>query len=316
MNVHKNARLTPRGRALLVRRIVEEGLRPVEAAQAAGVSSRTAYKWLRRFEAEGWAGLEDRSSRPRGCPHQTEAAVCQQIVALRRERRTYRQISQQLGVSMSSVARILSRAGLNRLSALEPAAPIVRYVYDRPGALLHLDIKKLGRFRRPGHRVTGNRRLDSPQAGWEYVHVAVDDASRVAFSALFPDETGQSACRFLLAALRYYRGLGIRIQRVMTDNGPCYRSRAFRKACRRLGIRHIRTRPYTPRTNGKAERFIQTALREWAYARAYDHSAQRAAHLPLWQHQYNWHRPHASLKYQTPISALGLTVNNLLGLHT
>jgi transposase InsO family protein len=316
MNVHKNARLTPRGRALLVRRIVEEGLRPVEAAQAAGVSSRTAYKWLRRFEAEGWAGLEDRSSRPRGCPHQTEAAVCQQIVALRRERRTYRQISQQLGVSMSSVARILSRAGLNRLSALEPAAPIVRYVYDRPGALLHLDIKKLGRFRRPGHRVTGNRRWDSPQAGWEYVHVAVDDASRVAFSAIFPDETGTSAWRFLLAALRYYQRLGIRVQRVMTDNGACYLSRAFHRACRRLGIRHIRTQPYTPRTNGKAERFIQTALREWAYARTYQHSAQRAAHLPLWQHQYNWHRPHASLTYQTPISALGLTVNNLLGLHS
>jgi transposase InsO family protein len=316
MNVHKNARLTPHGRALLVRRIVEEGLRPVEAAQAAGVSPRTAYKWLRRFEAEGGAGLEDRSSRPRVCPHQTGAGVCQQILALRRERRTYRQIGQQLGVSMSTVGRILGRAGLNRLSALEPAPPVVRYVYERPGALLHLDIKKLGRFRRPGHRVTGNRRCDSPQAGWEYVHVAVDDASRVAFSAIFPDETSSSAIRFLLAALRYYRGLGIRIQRVMTDNGSCYRSRAFSKACRRLGLRHIRTKPYTPRTNGKAERFIQTALREWAYARAYQHSAQRAAHLPLWQHQYNWHRPHASLKYQAPISILGLTVNNLLGLHS
>jgi transposase InsO family protein len=316
MNVHKNARLTPRGRALLVRRIVEEGLRPVEAAQAAGVSPRTAYKWLRRFETEGWAGLEDRSSRPVSCPHQTDADLCKQITMLRRERRSYRQISQQLGVSMSTVGRVLSRAGLNRLCALEPVRPVVRYVYDQPGALLHLDIKKLGRFRRPGHRVTGDRRCDSSGAGWEYVHVAVDDTSRVAFSAIYPDETGKSAQRFLIAALHYYRSLGIQVQRVMTDNGACYVSRRFRGTCRRLGLRHIRTRPYTPRTNGKAERFIQTALREWAYARAYDHADQRAAHLPLWQHQYNWHRPHASLKYQSPISTLGLTVNNLLGLHS
>lgn len=316
MNMHHNARLTPRGRALLVRRMTEDGLRPEEAAQASGVSVRTAYKWLARYRAEGPAGLCDRSSRPRACPHQTSGKICDRIIELRRQRRTYRQISQELGVAQSTVGRLLARAGLNRLSLLEPAKPANRYVYDHPGELLHLDVKKLGRFVRPGHRATGNRRQDSPGAGWEYVHVAVDDASRIALATIHPDETGRSACRALVAAVRYYAGFGITIRRVLTDNGACYRSRRFARLCRRLGIRHLRTKPYSPRTNGKAERFIQTALREWAYARSYDSSTDRGRHLPTWLHHYNWHRQHASLHYQPPISSLELPLNNLLGLHS
>lgn len=315
MNNHKNARLTVHSRELLVRRIVEHGLRAEEAAQAMGVSVRTAYKWLKRYREQGWAGLHNRSSRPARCPHATPAACRVAIIERRKGRQTYCQISQALGVGRSTVARVLQREGLNRLSRLEPVAPIQRYEYDAPGGLLHLDIKRLGRFRRPGHRVTGDRTQDSPGAGWEYVHVAIDDHSRIAFSAIHPDETAKSACAALLQAVRYYASLGIRYIRVLTDNGGCYRSRRFRRLCRRLGIQHKRTRPYTPRTNGKAERFIQTALREWAYARAYETSNQRARHLPYWLHEYNWHRPHASLGYHPPISRLQ-PVNNLMGLHS
>lgn len=287
MNMHHNARLTPRGREILVRRIVDDGLRPEEAAQAAGVSVRTAYKWLARYRAEGLAGLRDRSSRPFGCPHQASAAQCQQLIELRRQRRTYRQISQTVGVAESTVSRVLRRAGLNRLSALEPARPTNRYVHDHPGDLLHLDVKKLGRFERPGHRVTGDRR-NTPKhgPGWEYVHVAIDYRSRTGFTTLHADERGVSACRALIAAARYYAGFGITIRRVLTDNGACYKSRVFRRLCRRLGIEHRRTRPYSPRTNGKAERFIQTLLREWAYARSYPSSDQRAAAMPAWLHHY------------------------------
>lgn len=214
------------------------------------------------------------------------------------------------------MGRILCRAGLNRLANLEPAKPVQQhYEYPTPGGLLHLDIKKHGRFRRPGHRVTGDRRQDSPGAGWEYVHVAIDDHSRIAFSTICPDESGRSACIALLLAVRYYASLGVRFQRVLTGNGACYKSRMFKRSCRRLRLRHLRTKPYTPRTNGKAERFIQTALREWAYARSYESSDQRAAHLLFWLHNYNWHRPHAGLKYLPPISRLPIT-NNLVGLHT
>lgn len=316
MNIHKNARLAPRGREILVRRIVDDGLRPEEAAQASGVSVRTAYKWLRRFREQGMVGLDDRSSRPRNCPHQTPVRLRNQVVQLRRQRFTYRRIAQLLGVSPSTIGRLLAREGLNRLSALAPVRPANRYVHDNPGDLLHLDIKKLGRFYRPGHRVTGvGNHHRSYRVGWEYVHVAIDDASRVGHSTICPNERGSSACRSLLAAVRYYRALGITIRRVLTDNGACYRSDIFARACRRLGIVHRRTRPYSPRTNGKAERFIQTALREWAYAVSYDTSEQRAAALPAWMHEYNWHRPHSSLKYQPPISTLKLPLNNLLGLH-
>ena len=316
MNNHQNARLTVHGRELLVRRILEHGLRPEEAAQAMGVSARTAYKWLKRYREEGLAGLHNRGSRPRHCPHAVAADCREQIITRRKARQSYRQISQDLGVGHSTVARILRRQGPNRLASLEPAAPVRRYEHEAPGDLLHLDIKKLGRFHRPGHRVTKDRqRGRSEGAGWEYVHVAIDDHARIAFSTIHTDETGRSACMALLQALRYYQSLGIRFKRVLTDNGSCYQSGRFRRLCRRLGLKHKRTRPYTPRTNGKAERFIQTALREWAYARAYDSSEQRAEHLPHWLHQYNWHRPHASLGYLPPASRLP-SVNNLVGLHS
>jgi len=315
MNIHKNARLTPHGRVLLVRRMLDGGLRPEEAAQASGVSVRTAYKWLRRFRTEGLAGLEDRSSRPQSCPHALPPFVLAQVIEQRRSRQTYRQISQQCGVGRSTIGRWLKRAGLNRLALLEPALPVVRYEHPEPGDMLHLDIKKLGRFHRPGHRITGDRTQNSSGAGWEFVHVALDDHSRFACADIQPDESGRSACRALLSALRYYRQFGISFRRVLTDNGACYKSRRFARLCRRLGLRHLRTKPYTPQTNGKAERFIQTALREWAYARSYDSSEQRAQHLPLWLHHYNWHRPHASLQYQPPISRIS-SLNNLVGLHS
>ena len=314
MNLHKHARLTPRGRALLVQRMLN-GLRVEDAAQAAGVSVRTAYKWLKRFREEGEIGLMDRSSRPHSCPHATAIALVEQLIELRRSRKTYRQIAQILGLAVSTVARRLKQAGFHRLAELEPAPVVVRYEYANPGDLLHLDIKKLGRFWKPGHRVTGDRQQCSDGAGWEFMHVAIDDASRLAFTSLHPDERGSSACRALLQALRYYRGLNICFRRVMTDNGACYRSRAFQRLCARLGLKHIRTKPYTPRTNGKAERFIQTSLREWAYARSYDTSQQRAAHLLPWLHHYNWHRLHASLGYLPPISRAPLPLNNVLGLH-
>lgn len=315
MNIHKHARLTPHGRALLVQRMLD-GQRAEDAAQAAGVSVRTAYKWWRRFRDEGPEGMQDRSSRPRRSPHATAEATIAQLVHRRQARQTYRQIAMDLGVCMSTVARLLQRRGLNRLAELQPAPPVVRYEAEQPGDLLHLDIKKLGRFRRPGHRVTGPGHGKSRGSGWDYVHVAIDDHSRVAFICIKPDERGISACQALIEALRYYRQLGICFTRLMTDNGACYRSRRFRRLVRRLGLRHVRTRPYTPRTNGKAERFIQTTLREWAYARSYVCSDQRAAHLPHWLHHYNWHRPHASLGYRPPISRIPLPMNNVLGLHS
>jgi transposase InsO family protein len=313
MNLHKHARLSPRGRALLVERILVQGLRVEEAAHAAGVSVRTAYKWLKRFRQEGSDGLADRSSRPHRCPHATPSAIAEQVMEKRRARQTYRQIAGQLPVAPSTIARLLRRAGLHRLAELEPAAPENRYEYAQPGQLLHLDIKKLARFRRPGHRVTGNRQINSDGVGWEYVHLAIDDHSRVAFGSIEPDERGISACRALLQAVRYYRGLGVRFERVLTDNGACYRSRDFHRLVRRLGMRHLRTRPYTPRTNGKAERLVQTSLREWAYACSYADSEQRARAFKPWLHHYNWHRPHASLGYHPPISRIPL--NNVLGFH-
>jgi len=237
------------------------------------------------------------------------------VLALRRQRLTLMAISQQLGLSRATVARICARAGLNRLSRLEPAPPVVRYERARPGELLHLDVKKLGRIVRVGHRITGDPRDRVDGAGWEYVHIAIDDTSRVAYAQVLPDEGGDCSVAFLRAAVAYYAGLGIAIREVLTDNGTGYRSRLFAAACRQLGLRHRFTRPYTPRTNGKAERFIQSALREWAYARAYGRSAQRIAALPRWLHGYNWHRPHASLAGQPPVSRLGLTQNNVLRLH-
>jgi transposase InsO family protein len=317
MDIHKNACLTPRSRAELVRRVVEQGQTPKAVATAFGVCVKTVRKWVARWRAEGEAGLADRSSRPRRLRRPTPAAVVARVGELRRQRWTGKAIAAELGVSPATVSRILRRLGLSRLRDLEPAEPVRRYQRERPGELIHLDIKKLGRFEAVGHRITGDRRQgESRGAGWEFVHVCIDDASRIAFSRILPDERKQSATAFLGAAVAYYRSLGVEVARVMTDNGSCYRSKDFRDACRDLGLRHIRTRPYTPKTNGKAERFIQTALREWAYAQAYPSSDRRAAELPIWLHRYNWHRPHGSLKSQPPISRLSLPKDNLLRLHS
>jgi transposase InsO family protein len=321
MNIHKNARLTPRSRAELVRRVLVERQWPMSVATDMGVSIRTVRKWVERYRAEGEAGLADRSSRPHRLRRPTPAATIERIEALRRQRWTGKRIALAVGTSTATVSRVLRRLGLSRIGDLEPAQPVRRYQREHPGELIHIDIKKLGRFERIGHRITADRarRSDrhgrSRRAGWDFVHVCIDDASRIAFSEILPDERKESAIAFLEAAVAYYASLGVAVTRVMTDNGSCYRSRAFRQACKDLGLRHIRTRPYTPRTNGKAERFIQTSLREWAYAKAYPTSEHRKAELPRWLHQYNWHRPHGSLQSQTPISRLGPDVNNLLRLH-
>jgi transposase InsO family protein len=315
MNMHKNARLTPLGRERIVMQVLS-GQKPGVTARAAGVCPRTVRKWVARYQSEGLAGLADRSSRPHGLYRPTPTAIVERVEALRRQRCTGKQIAAEVGVSPATVSRILRRLGLNRIAALEPAEPVRRYERQHPGELIHIDIKKLGRFDRVGHRITGNRQGESRGAGWEFVHVCIDDASRLAFSQILPDERKQSAVAFLKAAVAYYASLGVTVFRVMTDNGSCYRSSAFANACRGLGIRHIRTRPYTPKTNGKAERFIQTALREWAYAQAYPNSDRRADELPIWLHRYNWHRPHGSLKSNPPISRLALTEDNLLRLHS
>jgi transposase InsO family protein len=315
MNIHKNARLTPFGRERIVRQ-VESGLTPKSVSEAAGVSPRTVRKWVLRYRREGLAGLGDRSSRPHRLHQPTPQAIVEQVEVLRRQRRTGKQIAAELDISPATVSRILKRLGLNRLSALEPAEPVRRYERARPGEMIHIDIKKLGRFAQAGHRVTGQRQgCRNAGAGWEFVHVAIDDHSRIAFAKIMPSEKRRSATAFLKAALAYYESLGIKVERVMTDNGSCYKSFAFRRACKRLGLKHIRTKPYTPKTNGKAERFIQTSLREWAYAQAYRNSRQRKDELPLWLHRYNWHRPHAGIDDKIPISRLGLPENNLLRLH-
>jgi transposase InsO family protein len=290
---------------------------PKAVATAFGVCAKTVRKWVHRFQAQGKDGLHDRSSRPHRLRQPTPDAVVQRVEALRRERRTGAQIAIALAISPATVSRILRRLGLNDLKALEPAEPVRRYERKRPGELLHIDIKKLGRFERVGHRITGDRtgQSNSRGVGWEFVHVCIDDHSRVAFTRILPDEKKESAVAFLKAAVAYYRSLGVTVERVMTDNGACYKSHDFRDACRDLKLKHIRTKPYTPKTNGKAERFIQTALREWAYARAYQTSDQRARHLPHWLHIYNWHRPHGSLMAKPPISRLGLSEDNLLRLH-
>jgi len=321
MDIHKNARLTLHSRAEVARRIVFGRQSPKAVAEAFGVCVRTVRKWVERFRAEGEAGLRDRSCRPHRLHRPTPEAVVAQVRALRYQRYTGKQIASELAISPATVSRILRRLELNNLAALEPAEPVRRYEREHPGELIHIDIKKLGRIDGVGHRITGDRRGQSNRRargeglGWEYVHVCIDDASRVAFVQVMPSERKESSVAFLKAAVAYYASLGVSVARVMTDNGSCYKAFDFRDACRDLGLRHIRTKPYTPRTNGKAERFIQTALREWAYAKAYTHSDGRTAELPIWLHRYNWHRPHGSLKAKTPISRLGLTEDNLLRLH-
>jgi transposase InsO family protein len=321
MNVHKNARLTPYGRERIARQVAS-GQTPKAVGEAAGVCPRTVRKWVDRYRREGLVGLRDRSSRPHRLHRPTPQTVVDEVAALRRQRCTGKQIAAQVGVSPATVSRILRRLGLNKLSALEPAEPVRRYEREHPGEMIHLDIKKLGRIDGIGHRITGDRRGQSNRRargeglGWEFVHVAIDDNSRIAFAKVMANEKKRSATSFLKAALAYYDSLGIKVERVMTDNGSCYKSFAFRRLCKRLGLKHIRTKPYTPKTNGKAERFIQTCLREWAYAQAYHHSRQRTQQLPYWLHRYNWHRPHTGIGAKTPISRLGLSGNNLLRLHT
>lgn len=317
MDTHNNARLTPKGREDMVRSVVDCGLSLAEAARHFNTTSKTVAKWVSRFETDGVDGLRDRSSRPLSSPSQTSLATVERVEVLRRERYTQQQIAGETGLSKATVSRILGRIGLNLLSALEPKPPRPRYERGAPGELIHIDIKKLGRFNRMGHRVTGDRRGQSNTrgVGWEFAHVAVDDHSRVARIDILPDEKSTSAVSFLEATVAYYRSLGVNVTRVMTDNGSCYKAFAFRDACKALGLKHIRTKPYTPQTNGKAERFIQTALREWAYATAFETSDQRALELPTWLHRYNWHRPHGGIKSATPISRLALSEDNLLRLH-
>jgi transposase InsO family protein len=315
MNIHKNARLTPKSRAELVRRLAA-GQSNAGVAADFGICTKTAAKWHARFKSLGIEGLVDRSSRPRRLRRPTPDIVAAEVISLRRQRLPGKEVALRLNLSPATVSRILKRAGLSRMKDIDPPEPVRRYERQRPGEMIHIDIKKLGRFAQAGHRVTGTRQNCRNQgAGWEFAHVAIDDNSRIAFSQIRKDEKKGSAIAFLKAAVAYYNSLGVRVERVMTDNGSCYKSFAFAKACRRLKIKHIRTKPYTPKTNGKAERFIQTALREWAYAKAYETSDQRAADLPTWMHRYNWHRPHGGIHYKPPISRLGLTGNNLLRLH-
>jgi transposase InsO family protein len=316
MDYHQHARLTVFSREQMAKQVVEQGLTLKQAAACFNVSAKTAAKWVRRYREAGVAGLRDRSSRPRRFRMPTEPPAIALVEALRRQRWTGHRIAQHSGLSRATVSRILRRLKLSRMRDLEPKPAVQRYEHAQAGDLLHLDIKKLGRIVRPSHRVTGDRRDSVAGAGWEYVHVAIDDHSRIAFSAIYPDEKQASVLDFLRAALAYYARFGIQFKALLTDNGPAYRSRQFAQACHALGLKHRFTRPYTPRTNGKAERFIQTALREWAYARTYQNSNERSQELRPWLHQYNWHRPHASLGLSPPISRAALERNNLLRLHS
>ena len=304
MNIHKNARTTPQSRALLVARVVQEHW-PVNAVAAAfGISPRTVYKWLARYRTEGLPGLQDR--RPVACrrPHALAPAWIELIRMMRRSRQVAAQIARQLPVPRSTVSAVLTRLGLGRLWEAAPPKQVQRYEWARPGDLVHLDTKKLGRIVRPSHRVTGNRRDSVDGAGWEFAHVAIDDHSRFTYVEILPDEKRYTATQFLLRALREFQRRGIAVKRVLTDNGSAYRSRTFRKVCRWLSIDAKRTRPYRPQTNGKAERVIQTLLRQWAYAVPYANSEQRREALGAWLRFYNEERPHASLNNRPPISRL------------
>ncbi|MGH9416719.1 MAG: IS481 family transposase, partial [Terriglobales bacterium] len=287
MNYHHHARLTVSGRLDLCQDIGMGRLTLREAAASRRVSRQTAGKWARRHRQEGPDGLRDRSSRPHHFRCPTPDALVAQVLALRRQRLTGHAIAQATGLSRATVSRLLRRAGLNRVRDLDPPPPVQRYERPCPGDLLHLDVKKLGRILRPGHRVAPAVR-GSVRAGWEYLHVAIDDHSRLALADVLTNERGPTAADFLRTAVAGYAHWGFPIRAVLTDNGPAYRSCAFAHACRELGLKHHFTRPYTPRTNGKAERFIKTSLAEWAYARSYQHSTERSQELRSWLHSYNW----------------------------
>ena len=316
MNVHKNARLTFARRLEMVRDLVQRNLTLAAAAAAHGVSVPTVRKWVGRYVAEGEAGLRDRSSRPAVSPRAIADHTRAAIVELRRRRLTQARIARSVGVSVATVSRVLVRAGLSRWSDLEPSEAVVRYEHAQPGDLLHIDTKKLGRIERMGHRVTGDRRDSTDGAGWEYLFVAVDDHARIGFTQMKPNERRCCAIAFLRASVRYFAELGVTVRRVLTDNGSAFRSKRFAAACRRLKLKHQFTRAYRPQTNGKAERFIQSALREWAYGIAYQHSSERTAMLSRWIHHYNWHRPHQGIGGVAPISRLAQSRNNLLTLHS
>ena len=316
MNTHKHARLTFARRLEMVKQMTEDGLGTAEAAARHGVTPPTVRKWLGRYLAGGEAALADASSRPACSPRSIDPAKALLIVELRQRRMLQSRIARSVGVCAATVSRVLARAGMSKLSDLDPVEPVVRYEHEAPGDLLHIDTKKLGRIVRPSHRVTGNRRDTVDGAGWEMLFVAIDDHARVAFTQIHPDEKKEQAVTFLENAVAYYAKLGVTVKRLLTDNGAAFRSHDFRGACTRLGIKQQFTRAYRPQTNGKAERFIQSALREWAYGWTYQNSAERTHALANWQHHYNCHRPHTAIGGLPPISRLTSSRNNLLTLHT
>ena len=303
MELHKNARSCPASRMLLVRRILG-GMAVTSAASAAGISRRTAFKWKSRYREAGEAALVDRSSRPHRMPRQVHPVRVEEVLRLRRRRYTGPQIAARVGLSTATVARILARSGLSRLKSLEPKEPVVRYQRERPGELIHVDIKKLGRIGCVGHRIHGDQTRRARGIGWEFVHVAIDDASRLAYAEVLPNERSPSSTAFLRRAVAWFQSHGVGVQAVMSDNGSCYLSHRFDATCQRLRVRHLRTKPYRPETNGKAERFIQTLLREWAYKRPYSTLVQRTDRLPRYLNHYNLRRPHAALNKRTPAQRL------------
>jgi transposase InsO family protein len=303
MDVHQNARTTPRGRSLMIRRLAEGW--PIAAVAAAfGVDARTVRKWRDRHATAGDAGLADRSSRPHHSPSRLAGTVEAEIEALRRERLSGPAIARQLGRPVATIGVVLRRRGLGRLEALDPKPAVIRYQRDQPGELIHIEIKKLGRIDGIGHRISGDRRGQKRGTGWEFLHVCIDDASRLAYTEILPDERKESAVAFLERALAWYATLGVTVERVMTDNGSAYRSHLFRRAIGDAGLKHKRTRPYRPQTNGKAERFIQTSLREWAYLQAFESSTARSQAMRPWLHAYNTERPHAALAGKSPLTRL------------
>jgi transposase InsO family protein len=302
MRLHGNARLTPFQRALLCERVRVEGWTVSEAAEAAGCSERTAYRWLARHDAG--ESMLDRSSAPLRRPTRTPASVEAEIERLRRLRFTSTRIAATLELPTSTVCAVLARLGLHRIWKLGPPEPPNRYCRRHAGELVHVDVKKLGRFDRPGHRVTGDREVRNRGAGWEFVHVAVDDCTRVAYVEVLGDERGPTTVGFYQRAIAWFARHGVTVERIMSDNGPNYRSKIVAAFCAQREIRQVFTRPYRPRTNGKAERFIQTMLREWAYAAAYTSSTQRRSALPGWIDYYNHQRPHGALSHKTPASRL------------
>ena len=316
MNTHKHARLTFARRLEMVKDLTKGGLSTTQAAVKHGVTPPTVRKWLGRYLAGGQAALVDASSRPACSPRSIDPGKALLIVELRNRRMIQSRIARSVGVSESTVSRVLARAGLSKLSDLEPVEPVFRYEHEAPGDLLHIDTKKLGRIVRPGPRVTGQRKDAVRGAGWEMLFIAIDDHSRLAFTAMHPDEKKDQAVAFLMNAVAYYAKLGITVRRLLTDNGSAFRSREFAAACQALDITHKFTRPYRPQTNGKAERFIQSALREWAYGWTFQNSDHRIKALASWQHHYNCHRAHSGIGGLPPISRLRSSGNNLLTLHS